>query len=115
MMQPRILAAVLTAWAAGAIPMSRARELAGISRSEARDIERTRTVARRALGLAKGSVPHAAARLRHQAAEAAEGASTAIINGAGTERGLQLLDTAARRLRAAELLTRGELGVPRRP
>jgi len=73
-----------------------------------RDRSKTGRVAGAALRLARGARRTAAARLRLQAAEAARAAAVAIDGGAGDERAGQLLENAARRLRAAGGLERGE-------
>ena len=75
---------------------------AGESRAEGRDRERTAKVIAGALKRARGDHAIAAQTLREQAAEAAEGAAAAIRHGAGDETARQLLDRAARRLRAAD-------------
>lgn len=76
--------------------------MAGMTRAERRDAERTHKVAQAALQTARGSRPHARARLRHQAGESIDAARIALDDGAGAERVQQLLDRASRRLRAAE-------------
>ena len=86
--------------------------MSGLDRPAERDRSRTGRVAGAALRGAGGSRPAAAARLRLQAQEAVLGAWQALENGAGDDRALQLLDTAARRLRAAGGLDRGEWAAP---
>lgn len=81
--------------------IAQARTLATQSRSDKRDRERTWRVVQAALKRTRGNHAMAGTALREQAAEAARGAAVAIRKGAGDETALQLLDRAARRLRAA--------------
>ena len=71
------------------------------SRWERRDRERTTRVARAAVHRAHGSATKAVHELQIQAEEALKGAVEALRSGAGEERTQQLMDRAARRLRAA--------------
>lgn len=73
------------------------------------DIERRdRRVAGAAVRYARGNRATAAARLRLQAREALQGALTALADGAGDERTMRLIDQAARRIRVAGAVERGE-------
>ena len=75
---------------------------------QGRDEAQTARVARAAVHQARGDRAAASARLRAQVAEYLRAALEASAAGAGDERVQQLIDGAARRLRAAGLVDRGE-------